>query len=261
MQLRTLLPAGATPILVTDAGFRGPWFRAVRRVGWDYVGRVRHRTRVQLEPRGPWVHNRDLHRLATPVPTRYDSVRIVANRPWTCDLVFYRKPPQGRACLTKYGMPNQAKSGHSHKARGRAQDPWLLATSLLADSYGAQQIVALYSLRMQIESSFRDLKCERFGCGFTLSLTRSAERLMILLLLHALACFVAWLAAAALLPHAPTTYGGIVSRRPRAYYSRLRVAWEALRRHDPECADRRLWSAFTRPPDWLLRELGAVPLQ
>ena len=33
MQLRTLLPAGATPILVTDAGFRAPWFRALRRLG------------------------------------------------------------------------------------------------------------------------------------------------------------------------------------------------------------------------------------
>ena len=230
----------------------------VRRLGWDYVGRVRHRTRVQLELRGPWVHNRELHRLATPVPTRYDSVRIVANRPWTCDLVFYRKPPQGRACLTKYGMPNQAKSGHSHKARGRAQDPWLLATSLLAERCTAKQIVAFYRLRMQIESSFRDLKCERFGCGFPLSLTRSTERLTILLLLHALACFIAWLAAAALHSPAPTRYGGITSRRLHAHYSRLRVAWEALRHRDPACAERRLWSAFTRPPDWLLRELATV---
>ena len=76
VQLCKLLPAGVTPVVVTDAGFRAPWFRAVRRLGWDYVGRVRHRTRVRLGPRGPWVHNRDLHRLATRAPTRYDGVQI-----------------------------------------------------------------------------------------------------------------------------------------------------------------------------------------
>jgi hypothetical protein len=40
--LRAVLPAGCTPILVTDAGFRGPWFREVERVGWDWIGRVRN---------------------------------------------------------------------------------------------------------------------------------------------------------------------------------------------------------------------------
>ena len=29
------------PIMVTDAGFKAPWFRAVLKLGWDYVGRTR----------------------------------------------------------------------------------------------------------------------------------------------------------------------------------------------------------------------------
>lgn len=205
VQLRTPLPAGVIPSLVCDAGFRAPRFRAVRRLGWDYVGRVRHRTRVQLEPHGPWVDNRELHTLATNEPKRHARALIAAYRPLICDPVSYRKPLQRRICLTKYGPPNQARSGHSHKAGGRAQDPRLLATSLKPDRLTAKQIVAIYGQRMQIESSFRDLKCERFGRGFALSLTRSAERLTVLLLLHALACLVAWLAAAALNRHTPTT--------------------------------------------------------
>jgi len=40
---------------------------------------------------------------------------------------------------------------------------------------------------MQIEESFRDLKCDRYGSAFCYSLTRTAKRLAILLLLHALA--------------------------------------------------------------------------
>ena len=29
--------------MVTDAGFRGPWFRDVEARGWDWVGRIRNR--------------------------------------------------------------------------------------------------------------------------------------------------------------------------------------------------------------------------
>lgn len=45
--LPQVLPAGCCPILITDAGFRGPWFRAVEQLGWDWVGRVRNRIKVQ----------------------------------------------------------------------------------------------------------------------------------------------------------------------------------------------------------------------
>lgn len=33
--LKTMLPDGCQPIIVTDAGFRGPWFKAVEALGWD----------------------------------------------------------------------------------------------------------------------------------------------------------------------------------------------------------------------------------
>lgn len=32
---------------VTDAGFRSPWFRAVEKLGWYWLGRLRHRTLVK----------------------------------------------------------------------------------------------------------------------------------------------------------------------------------------------------------------------
>ncbi|OEO25960.1 hypothetical protein AX279_11100 [Pseudomonas sp. J237] len=47
--LACLLPGNCRPILVTDAGFRRPWFQAVEAQGWHYVG---------------WVRNRDLYRTA-----------------------------------------------------------------------------------------------------------------------------------------------------------------------------------------------------
>jgi len=33
-ELKALLPEHCRPLIVTDAGFRGPWFRAVENLGW-----------------------------------------------------------------------------------------------------------------------------------------------------------------------------------------------------------------------------------
>src|SRR5512147_292975 len=76
--LHALLPATCLPILVTDAGFRGPWFRAVERYGWDWIGRVRNAIKYQLAGAG-WVDTRTLYPLATPTP-RYVGRALLCRR-------------------------------------------------------------------------------------------------------------------------------------------------------------------------------------
>ena len=71
--------------------------------------------------------------------------------------------------------------------------PWLLATSLPHDLGSAQQVTELYTQRMQIEETFRDLKCHRWGFGLRYARCNSAGRLEILLLLGKLATLTAWL--------------------------------------------------------------------
>ena len=39
--LHDVLPSGCCPIIVTDAGFKGPWFREVESYGWNWIGRLR----------------------------------------------------------------------------------------------------------------------------------------------------------------------------------------------------------------------------
>ncbi|MGE6332950.1 transposase [Stenotrophomonas sp. NPDC077659] len=87
----------------------------------------------------------------------------------------------------------------------------------------------LHRHRMQIELGFRDLKSHRYGQAFEDSLTRKRERIEVLLLLHALAMFVLWLAGMAaesihahdrLNPH----------RSTRRLYCLIRLGWEALTR-------------------------------
>ncbi|WP_258526180.1 IS4 family transposase, partial [Xanthomonas oryzae] len=68
-QLRALIPDDVRPILVTDAGFRTPWFRAVSAMGWDWVGRLRGRTQVKPQDvpddAVQWIDSRRLHALAS----------------------------------------------------------------------------------------------------------------------------------------------------------------------------------------------------
>ena len=72
---------------------------------------------------------------------------------------------------------------------------YALASPSLALS--ARQLITLYSRRMQIELSFRDLKSHRYGQGFEDSLTRKGARIEALLLLSAMAAFASWLVGTA----------------------------------------------------------------
>ena len=185
-------------------------------------------------------------------PQRWAGAAVVRDHPVACTLVRYRRRPQGRHVLTRDGAP--LHSYRSDKAARREREPWLLTTSLT--DCRALQIVAPYKKRMQIEEGFRDLKCDRFGCAFTYSLTRSPERLAILLLIHALTTFLAWLTALTLdVKQAAVTVGGVVSSRAYRHYSLMRLGWEAHRYRFSIDWSTTLTRAPAHPPRWFLQAL------
>jgi len=53
-KLKLMLPAECKPIIVTDAGFKTPWFRQVLSLGWDYVGRTRKPSFYVINGRDNW---------------------------------------------------------------------------------------------------------------------------------------------------------------------------------------------------------------
>jgi hypothetical protein len=71
--------------------------------------------------------------------------------------------------------------------RTNAHEPLVLATSIRC---APEHVVAIYKLRMQIEESFRDLKCHRWGWSLRHCRSRSRRRLEILLLVASLAMTV-----------------------------------------------------------------------
>ena len=40
-ELHKWMPAGVQVMIITDAGFRRPWFTQVERLGWSWIGRIR----------------------------------------------------------------------------------------------------------------------------------------------------------------------------------------------------------------------------
>jgi hypothetical protein len=235
-RLKALVPETARPILVTDAGFRSPWFRAVSALGWDWLGRLRHRTLVkpvEVDNRDEeWVPCRALYRLASTTPRDLGLMDTVRNAPWVCRVLVYGKVLKGRKHHNRRSRHRIAKSSSSRKAAAREREPWLLVASPELTHLDARQLTTLYARRMQIEASFRDLKSHRYGQGFEDSLTRSGKRLEILLLVNALAAFASWLAGMVCEANDIAHWLSPVRAR-RKLYSTLRVGREALVRRWP----------------------------
>lgn len=188
-KLKHTLPVGCTPILVTDAGFRTPWFHQVARLGWDYVGRVRNREMVQITADTSWIGAKSLYQRATMKAMKYADALLTRSNPIKCTLILFKGPLKGRKRLTKMGRNAQNRTSLVNAARAR--EPWLLATSLSTPS--PKSVVDIYSQRMQIEETFRDLKCPRFGLSLYHNRTYKIERLKILVMLGSLATNFAWL--------------------------------------------------------------------
>ena len=195
-KLKAMLAVECCPIIVTDAGFRGPWFTLVEAFGWDWIGRVRGRTLVQWEAaekadKAAWFPCKTLYQQATRTPRALGAARLARRHPLACQLILYKAQPKGRVHNNRLGQ--KARNSSSRKHAAAAQEPWLLATSLPPHSRLAQRVVEGYSQRMQIEEAFRDLKSTRFGLSLALHRTWQVERLQVLLLIAHLALLVAWL--------------------------------------------------------------------
>ena len=190
--LKTVVGKHQTLVIISDAGFRGDWCRAVLKMGWHFVGRLRNNTKACQAGATTWQACSSLHPQATKKALDLGDYHIVQSSPLAVRLVTIKHLSRHRHALNRDGTRQQADK---NRARKRAQEPWLLHTSLSASQANASQIVNMYAKRMQIEEAFRDLKSSRFGVGLEHSQSYKQDRLHILLLLQTLAEFVAWVVA------------------------------------------------------------------
>ena len=253
--LRDVLPMTCAPILITDAGFRGPWFRAVERAGWDWIGRVRNQITyrdVRSDDVGAWASTKTLYAGALPTPRHLGRVLLSRRQSYACELYLVRRYCRGP------GRPRKAHGQHATARRCRQlhKDPWLLATSLPHRAGAAQRVVALYALRMKIEQSIRDTKNTRWGFALCDARSRRAERLEVLLLFAALGTLACWLAGLVADAHHWWRHFQVNTVRRRAVLSLCFVGRQLLTswRFRPRC--RELQHALARMPRLIARDVA-----
>jgi hypothetical protein len=183
-RLRQVLPVNCRPIIVTDAGFQGPFFSQVQRLGWDFVGRLRGFAKMISEAGGEWKTVADLQATAGRGPRDMGAFRLYKrSKSVGARLVLAGKRRRHR----KHPWTGRwsAQGGTSLSTISGAKEPWLLATSIPSDS--AERIIGIYATRMQIEETFRDAKNHRFGWCLRHVRGYRAVRLTLLLLFAVLA--------------------------------------------------------------------------
>ena len=176
-----LPPSTLPPIVLTDAGFRNPWFRLIAQRGWHWIGRVRNRDFVRQTPQAPWFPAKQLYRRAKAQAQDLGAYETVRNNPLGCRLVLIKNPPKGRK--RRYPSGKEQRNSEARKISARYREPWLLTCDRTLDHLSAQSIVKLYAQRMRIEQQFRDTKNVTLGMGLSHNRSAGATRLQTLLLI------------------------------------------------------------------------------
>jgi hypothetical protein len=179
--LKAIVPPECRCIVVSDAGFKGPFFSAILKCGWDFLGRVRGTTKA-ITSTGEKISKEEFYARASTTPVELGAFGLFVKQQIPCRLVLVRK----RRRPGPKRSPPACKE--ERELRQSALDPWLLATSL--SDGDAAGIVRLYAKRMQIEETFRDAKNHRFGWSLGSVRLSTPARAEILIALAALAYLV-----------------------------------------------------------------------
>ncbi len=187
-KLKSLLPKGCRPYVVTDAGFKNPWFRAVLALGWDYIGRVRGKVTYDIGNGFEPIKN--LHEKASTIPKSLGSLLLAKENSLKTTCYIYKHKLKGRKKLTKAGKI--AQSTVSKKASAAYREPWVLVSSLSGFS-AVSRVIKTYKYRMTIEGSFRDAKSTEFGFSLKENKTIKSVRYRVWLMISTLAYIIAWI--------------------------------------------------------------------
>lgn len=189
--LCSILPPECIPCIITDSGFKTPWFKKVRALGWDYIGRVACGTSCYDDGKG--FHSvRDLFKLATQAPRFIGSYVLTKSNPLTTNFYLYKGKPKGRHKWTKTAPKKIAKDKDTRKHGKSYREPLVLVSSL-SGSLNAKNIVKRYQSRMSIEENIRDAKSVKTGFSMNENHTIKPERYIVWLVLNALAGLIAWI--------------------------------------------------------------------
>jgi hypothetical protein len=189
-ELAEMFGPGKRVYIISDAGFKTPWFNKIRALGWHFIGRVRGHIHGCLEG-GDWAAVSELSCSASSKPAALGAGWLGKTARTRCPVNFhlYRAPAKGRH--KHRGRLQRQYPDADQMYRASANEPWLLVTS--DATLPSRDVVRLYGKRMQIEQNFRDDKSQRYGFAWHHSQTTSAARIAVLCMLATLATRLLWL--------------------------------------------------------------------
>lgn len=183
---------GCKPIVMTDAGFRNPWFKDITRLGWDFIGRIRGTHKY--DDGQQWLDCKTLLATATCVAKCIGQVLLCKENTNPAHLYLLKEPLKREAWRKKYKNKKNKGNKDTMNYRRSAEEGWLLASSLSGENVlKVNRVIKLYKMRMQIEEGFRDLKDPHYGFGLRYAHSKDLDRIRILLLVAMLASLIAWL--------------------------------------------------------------------
>lgn len=189
--LKSILPKNCKPVIVTDAGFRNPWFKLVMSFGWDYMGRIRQNTHCRCMNKNDWFPAKNLYEKVCKKATYLGEFLLAKENPINTHLYIFKGVKKYRIKMNLAGKKIQCSSSLKHEKR--ESEPLLVSTSLDAQSFNPNQIIKIYNKRMQIEEGFRDLKSERSGFSLRQNRSITLGRLSVALLIGAIGMLLLWI--------------------------------------------------------------------
>lgn len=188
--LEQCLPADCQPIILSDAIFKTPWFKAVEEKDWYWVGRVRGNIHLSAD-KETWQSCKNWFKQATSRAKKLGDIFYSKATQLPCEAVLYQGATKGRIKKKKRGGKSQCTTNKYQQQK--AKEPWFLIFNLPESVKAtAKKVVKIYRQRMQIEESFRDTKNSKLGISLEYANSRSAQRFDNLLLVAAMILFVLW---------------------------------------------------------------------
>ena len=99
-QLKLIIPENIRVTVITDAGFRTEWFNLVKKMGWDFTGRVRANVLYQRIDESQWLACTSEYQFATNKPTYRGEILLSKENKLHCFMYLYKEsmnkqPPKG----------------------------------------------------------------------------------------------------------------------------------------------------------------------
>lgn len=199
-KLYALIPQGTQVIIITDAGFKTPWFYKVAQLNWYFMGRVRGVISCKLDDEETWVLVKALHTKVKRGETKCLGKGLLGKTSKTqlqvCYVAHYGFSKARKKSKKAARYPDAEKMYSSLNS-----EPWIIATNLSESPENidkkpvqiAKIVYNCYKKRMQIEQNFRDDKSPRFGFAWRESRTRDTMKISALCLIATIAALIQWL--------------------------------------------------------------------